>query len=181
MKLRTLLLVSYHFPPSSASGSFRLLGFARHLVRHGWRTVVVAPPRMPFEPVDEKLSLQVPPETVVHSVPFPRGNRLTRRLVPFAAWVPPALKACARAIAAERPEALLTSSPPPMIHLLGRLLKARYGLPWLADYRDPWAYGHGNGFVPGWPVWWEAMKERSVLRAADNIIVNTPLARGASQ
>ena len=179
MKLRTLLLVSYHFPPSSASGSFRLLGFVRHLVRHGWRTAVVAPPRMPFEPVDEKLKLQLPPETAVYPVPFPRGNRVTRRLMPFAAWVPAALKACARAVAAEHPEALLTSSPPPMIHLLGRLLKARYGLPWLVDYRDPWAYGHGNGFVPGWPIWWEEMKERAVLRAADRIIVNTPQAREA--
>jgi glycosyltransferase involved in cell wall biosynthesis len=179
MTLRTLLLATYHFPPSSASGSFRLLGFVRHILRHGWRTVVVAPPRMPFEPVDDKLNLKLPPETVIYSVPFPRGNRLTRRLVPFAAWVPAALKACACAVAAEHPEALLTSSPPPMIHLLGRLLRARYGLPWLADYRDPWAYGHGNGFVPGWPVWWEEFKERTVLRSADRIIVNTPLARQA--
>jgi glycosyltransferase involved in cell wall biosynthesis len=179
MTLRTLLLATYHFPPSSASGSFRLLGFVRHLLTHGWRTVVVAPPCMPFEPVDNRLSLKLPPETVVYSVPFPRGNRLTRRLMPFAAWVPAALKACTRAVAVEHPEALLTSSPPPMIHLLGRLLKARYSLPWLADYRDPWAYGHGNGFVPGWPVWWEALKERAVLRSADSIIVNTPLAREA--
>src|SRR5438067_12766182 len=108
MKPRTLLLVTYHFPPSAASGSFRLLGFARHLLAHGWRTVVVAPPRMPFEPVDDRLTQKVPSETIIYPVPYPKCNRLTRRLAPFAVWIPAALDACASAIAAERPDAVLT-------------------------------------------------------------------------
>jgi glycosyltransferase involved in cell wall biosynthesis len=179
MKLRTLLLATYHFPPSAASGSFRLLGFARHLPAFGWRTVVVAPPRLPFEPVDDELGRKVPPGTAVYSVPFPRGNRLTRRLAPFAAWLPTAMEACNRAISAERPDALLTSSPPHTIHLLGRLLKARYGLPWIVDYRDPWIHGLGKPLPCTWLRRFEAVKENMVLSAADGIIVNTPLARAA--
>jgi glycosyltransferase involved in cell wall biosynthesis len=179
MKLQTLLLATYHFPPSAASGSFRLLGFTRHLLARGWRTVVVAPPRMPFEPIDDKLALQVPPETVIYSVPFPHGNRVTRRLAPFAVWMPAALEACGRAIGAERPDAMLTSSPPHTIHLLGRLLKARYGLPWIVDYRDPWIHGLGKPLPRTCRARFEAFKERMVLRAADGVIVNTPLARAA--
>src|SRR5437764_13647300 len=156
MKPRTLLLVTYHFPPSAASGSFGRLGFARHLSAHGWRTVVVAPPRMPFEPVDDDLGRQVPSETQVYSVPLPRGNRLTRRLAPFAVWIPAALEACGRAVASERPDALLTSSPPHTIHLIGRLLKARYNLPWIIDYRDPWV--HGVAKPP--PLTWRTRLER---------------------
>ncbi|HWY85783.1 MAG TPA: glycosyltransferase family 4 protein [Gemmataceae bacterium] len=179
MKFRTLLLVTCHFPPSAASGSFRLLGFARHLPACGWRTVVVAPPNMPFEPVDDKLCAKIPRETVVYSAPYPRGNRVTRRFASFAAWMPTALKACARAIAAERPDAVLTSSPPHAIHLLGRLLKARYGLPWIVDYRDPWVNGLGEACPRTWHARWESLKEKLVLGAADGIIVNTPLARAA--
>ena len=41
---RRLLLVTYHFPPSAASGTFRMLGFTRHLPHFGWRVHVVAPP-----------------------------------------------------------------------------------------------------------------------------------------
>jgi glycosyltransferase involved in cell wall biosynthesis len=176
---RTLLLATYHFPPSAASGSFRLLGFAKHLLAHGWRTVVVAPPCMPFEPVDNDLARQVPTETKVYSVPMAHGNRLTRRLAPFGIWLPAALRACGRAICAERPHAVLTSSPPHTIHVLGRLVKSRFGLPWLVDYRDPWMYGQGKSRPRGWHAQWETLQERLVLRAADAVIVNTPLAAQA--
>jgi glycosyltransferase involved in cell wall biosynthesis len=179
MTLRTLLLVTYHFPPSAASGSFRLLGFARHLLPRGWRTVVVAPPSMPYESVDEELGRKVPPETAVYPAPFPKGNRLTRRFVPDSIWFPGAWKACRRALAAEKPEAVLTSSPPHAVHVLGRLLKSRYGLPWVVDFRDPWTYGHGRPRQRNWVAHGEAIKEKIVLRAADAIIVNTPRARAA--
>ena len=177
MKLRTLLLVAYHFPPSAAVASFRLLGFARHLLACGWRTVVVAPPTTPHEPVDEKLLAKVPDQTLVYSVPYPRGNPLTHRLAPHAIWLPAAWKACKRPILAEKPDVLLTSSPPPVVHLLGRLLKARYHLPWIIDYRDPWIHGHNNPRPRTLPAFLEACKEKIALRATDAIIVNTPLAR----
>jgi glycosyltransferase involved in cell wall biosynthesis len=179
MTLRTLLLVTYHFPPSAASGSFRLLGFARHLLARGWRTVVVAPPSMPYESVDEELGSKVPPETTVYPAPYPKGNRLTRRLAPDSIWFPNAWKACRRAIAAEKPDAVLTSSPPHAVHVLGRLLRCRYGLPWVVDFRDPWTYGQGRPRQRTWVAHGEAIKEKIVLRAADAIIVNTPRARAA--
>jgi hypothetical protein len=49
MDLRSVLLLTYHFPPSAASGPFRLLGFARHLPKFGRRAVVVAPQLLPRE------------------------------------------------------------------------------------------------------------------------------------
>jgi glycosyltransferase involved in cell wall biosynthesis len=179
VKPRTLLLVTYHFPPSAASGSFRLLGFARHLLTNGWRMVVVAPPSLPFEPVDEMLRRKVPPDTMMVPVPYPRGNRLTRRLAPNGIWVLPAFRAAARVIRAERPDALLTSSPPHTVHLLGHWIKTRFGLPWVADYRDPWVYGRGGPKPTTWHARWEGFKEKKVLQSADGIVVNTPLAQEA--
>lgn len=40
---RTVLLVSYYYPPLGGIGSQRVLSWARHLPEHGWRAVVVAP------------------------------------------------------------------------------------------------------------------------------------------
>ncbi len=119
------------------------------------------------------------PRRATYAAPYPAGNRVTRRLIPFASWVPAALKACGRAIANERPDAMLTSGPPHMVHLLGRLVKAWTRLPWVADYRDPWIYGLGVPRPPTLAARWESAKEMVVLRAADSIIVNTPLARAA--
>jgi hypothetical protein len=63
--------------------------------------------------------------------------------------------------------------------LLGYLVKLRYGLPWVADYRDPWVFGHSQPMRPGWARSFESLKEKAVLRAADVIVVNTPRAREA--
>ncbi len=62
---RKLLILTYHVPPSAASGAFRMIGFAQHRPRFGWQPIVVAPPRLPWEPTDEGLLGRVPPKTVV--------------------------------------------------------------------------------------------------------------------
>src|SRR4051794_30142837 len=111
MAERDLLLVTSHFPPSAASGSFRLLGLARHLPKFGWRPIVVAPRTLPWEPVDEALLQQVPSEVTVIDAPYPQGllARLGRKL--FGAedvWLPVGLGAARKAVRDFRPAAVLT-------------------------------------------------------------------------
>jgi len=172
---RKLLILTYHFPPSAASGTFRMLGFVQHLPHFGWQCVVVAPPVLAWEPTDEVLLGRVPPETAVYPIPFPTHWfwKPLRKAFPWGAWLPFAVSGCYRAIRDHRPDAVLTSGPPHAVHLLGRHLHHRTGLPWVADFRDPWVAGDPTqirGKVPGW----EARAEPSVLREADAIIVNTP-------
>jgi glycosyltransferase involved in cell wall biosynthesis len=38
---KKILLIAYHFPPSSAVGGLRIAGFARHLPSYGWRPSVL--------------------------------------------------------------------------------------------------------------------------------------------
>ncbi len=183
MSRRKLLLVTYHFPPSAASGTFRMLGFARHLPRYGWDAVVVAPPHGLWDARDEALALQVPAETVVYRVPYPRGlvARVVRRFLPNAMWLPRAWAACARAMREHRPDAVLTSSPPPCVHLLGRLVRRCYRIPWVADFRDPWIATTPR--VAGRTFWdrFEARSERAVIQRADVILANAPHACAALQ
>jgi glycosyltransferase involved in cell wall biosynthesis len=176
MSLRRALIVTYHFPPSSASGSFRLLGFARHLPRAGWAAVVVAPPRLPWEAVDPELLRQVPPETVLYSVSF-HENRLSlplRLWAPFTSWLVKAWPACVRAVRRDRPEVVLTSGPPHLVHTLGLLVKRRFGIPWVADFRDPWIACTPRQSGSTWRDRAEARLERAVMHRADRIIANAP-------
>src|SRR5437879_1367024 len=128
MARRKLLLVSYHFPPSAAVAVYRMLGFARHLPQHGWDVCVVAPPRMPDEPFDPALAGLVPPETAVYPAPFPqqKWGRRCRLLLGNSVWLPAALAACGAAVERERPDAVLTTSPPHTVHAFGLLLKHRF-------------------------------------------------------
>jgi len=177
--MRRVLLVTYHFPPSAASGTFRLLGFARHLPKFDWQVSVLAPPELPWEPVDQALMAQVPPHTDVHFVAYPRDAfKVLRWAAPWGVWLRPAWQKCRRVVLRETPDVVLTSGPPHCVHALGYHLKRRFGVPWIADFRDPWIQAGGKaprGVAGIWARHWE----RRVLRRADLILANAPNATAA--
>jgi glycosyltransferase involved in cell wall biosynthesis len=178
----TLLMLSYHFPPSAASGAFRLLGFARHLPKFGWNTVVVAPPGLPWEPSDPTLAARVPPETVVYHVPYPRrAPKVLRWLAPYTVWLPYARRAARRAVRKHHPDVVLTSAPPHWIHLLGRYFQKHFELPWVADFRDPWITASFYPEARSWRRNWELFWERRVMHNADLVLHNAPRACAAVQ
>jgi glycosyltransferase involved in cell wall biosynthesis len=174
--VRKVLLVTYHFPPSGAVAVHRMLGLVRYLPKFGWQPIVVAPPRVPWEPEDASLLEQVPAGTVVERVPFPSGflGKVARYLSPDGHWLWKARVACRRVIREHRPAAIITSSPPGCVHLAGLRMHHQFGLPWLADFRDPWVT---NAVIPRWSLgWrWERWQEAKVMRQATALIANTPL------
>lgn len=92
-------------------------------------------------------------------------------------WVPFAL-ARAHRILRERPiDVVLTTGPPHSAHLVGRALR-RQGLPWIADFRDPWTEIHYHDALArtGAAQRLDARLEQSVLRTADAVVtVSDPL------
>lgn len=173
--MRKVLLLTYHFPPSGAVAVYRMLGLVRYLPRHGWQPIVVAPPRVPWEPEDASLLAQVPPGTPIERVPFASGflGKFARYFAPEMHWLWAANAACKRMIREHQPQAIFTSSPPGCVHLLGRELQKRYALPWLADFRDPWItnniYSRKN-FRLRTHHWLEGR----VMQHATTLIANTP-------
>jgi len=174
--VRKVLLVTYHFPPSGAVAVYRMLGLVKHLPRFGWQPVVVAPPRVPWEPEDQSLLAQVPADTPIERVPFAESflGKIARRLAPESHWLLEARSACNRMIAEHEPHAILTSSPPGCVHLLGWWLHRRTQLPWLADFRDPWVTNH---VIDRWTLGkrLDLWLEGNVMQHATALIANTPL------
>jgi glycosyltransferase involved in cell wall biosynthesis len=83
----------------------------------------------------------------------PRGKqrRFSRRgalndwlFVPdeYAAWIVPAVRLGRRLLESEPYDAILSSFPRPSTEVIASQLARDSGLPWLADYRDPWATRH---------------------------------------
>lgn len=56
----------------------------------------------------------------------------------YVGWVPPAVLAGVRLVRREDFAAIFSSYPRGSTHLVAAGVAARTGLPWLADYRDPW-------------------------------------------
>lgn len=79
--------------------------------------------------------------------------------------------------------AIVTSGPPHMVHLAGRLVSRRTGLPHVMDMRDPWSLNPALPVSQASPLWlWLAARyERSAVERAALVVTNTEPFRVAMQ
>ena len=86
-------------------------------------------------------------------------------------WVPFAWQAARRLLRDERFSVMMTSGPPHSAHLVGWALR-RAGVPWVADFRDPWTDISYYETLPHTALArkLDAALERHVLSAADAVV-----------
>jgi glycosyltransferase involved in cell wall biosynthesis len=155
-----VLLVTMYWPPAGGGGVQRPLKTATHLPSFGIETHVLAPDDPKWVHRDDEL--RPPTQAWVHRVPYhgPRGripsedlyrlegiDRLRyqagavfrRALVPdkSVTWAPNAIPAAIRIVRREKIDAVLTTSPPNSLNLIGAAIKRATGVKWVADLRDP--------------------------------------------
>jgi len=57
---------------------------------------------------------------------------------PRVFWVVPSVRFLKEMLHEDPVDIIVTSGPPHSMHLIGRRLKRSLGIPWVADFRDPW-------------------------------------------
>ncbi len=169
---RAVLMFAYYFPPGNFTGARRPLRFARYLRGHGYHThVVTAQPQSGASPWPDAVcalpdrSWKTMAAQALHRV-LPYNDQVT--------WVPAAVEAARAVCRAQRPEAVISTSPPVASHLAALAVKRLCGLPWVADFRDP-LYGNPSR-DRWWGGLWDAPVDRLIAREADAIIANTDAA-----
>jgi glycosyltransferase involved in cell wall biosynthesis len=182
---RRVLLIAYHYPPEgSSSGVLRTLAFSRHLPTHGWMPHVLTLRGSIYPVRDESLCDEIPAEVTVHRAAawdtarhlalF--GRHFEWMAVPdrYVSWLPFAVRRGLKVVRTVGIDAIFSTSPQPTAHLVAGWLKLRTGLPWIADFRDPWIE-EGIHPRPGslrYRV--ESGLERFVITRADRVVVTTP-------
>ena len=137
-------MIANPYPPQASAGTTRVVRFLRHLPTHGWEPTVLA--ARVAGPAAEPPGVRV----IRAAAPVPRalqgGGRRSNQVnnwlfVPdnFALWITPAVRAGYALLKDEQIDALLSSSPRPSVHVVAATLSRLTGVPWLADYRDPWS------------------------------------------
>jgi hypothetical protein len=86
----------------------------------------------------------------------------------YAGWLPFALLAGLRTIRRVRPDAIFSTYPPASAHTLALLLHRFTGVPWIADFRDPWSRADEQTYPVG-SARVAATLEAAVLRRAATI------------
>ena len=161
-----VLLVSFYFPPAGGGGVQRPLKLAQYLPALGIETHVLAPDDPQWIHRDD--GLRLPTHAWVHRARYlgPGGRRPAeelhgkegvarlatqarlfgrRALVPDenVPWNITAIPAAIRIVREHGIDAVITTSPPNSIHLVGAAVKRVTGAAWLADLRDsPVAHPH---------------------------------------
>lgn len=185
---RALLMIAYHYPPEGgSSGVLRTLKFSKYLPRHGWVPHVLTLRESLYRVRDDRLASDVPAEAVVHrtlafdtSRHFAIGRRYPGVLtVPdrFVTWLPFAVARGLRVARTAPVRCLYSTSPQPTSHLIALALKTATGLPWIADFRDPWVEDvpeEGRSFLRRRV---ERRLEAAVVRGTDRVLTTTPRLR----
>lgn len=86
-----------------------------------------------------------------------------------SAWLPFAVAAGLRAARRLGPEAVYSTAPRFTSHLVGGILARRLGVPWIADFQDPWCGNPYRELPHGIHQRIDERLERWVVRSADRI------------
>ncbi|WP_040155483.1 glycosyltransferase [Mobilicoccus massiliensis] len=161
-------LVAFYFPPSRASGVYRMLALANHLVEQDFEVTVFTVTPDFFEHItrssDESLLASIDPRVAVERIPLPmqhlethprrfswlRGNfpelhrKLSKRatdsiwLDQYGAWVPGLLTRMF-SVHRRRPlDVVLATGNPYSSYQAPWLFKKATGVPYVLDSRDSW-------------------------------------------
>ena len=91
-------------------------------------------------------------------------------------WVKPSVKFLTELVKSGQYDAIITTGPPHSMHLIGRDLKRKTGVFWLADFRDPWSQWE---FLDKLPMQKYVKKkhaelEQSILKEANVVTTISP-------
>lgn len=168
--MKKVLIITYYWPPSGGSGVQRWLKFAKYLPEFGWQPIVYTPRDSEFalKYGDDDSVANVP---VLGTTIFDPGslfsksgggfkvgeiNRksagiLSRLAIWFRAnvfvpdskvfWVRKSVNYISAYLDQNHVDLIVTTGPPHSMHLIGLGVKARTGVKWVADFRDPWSDG----------------------------------------
>jgi glycosyltransferase involved in cell wall biosynthesis len=145
-------------------GVQRVTYLSSHLVRLGWNVTVLTVRPFEYPAYDRTIAEKLPRSIRVLRV-TPIEQRIPKRLFSeagdrgedaeseragpgTAGWamlpdnkilsIAGMLRSIRAVVRQVKPDAVITSSPPPSIHLVGCYLRKYFGIRWLADYRDIW-------------------------------------------
>jgi len=87
-------------------------------------------------------------------------------------WVKPSIRFLKDYVKQHPVDAIISTGPPHSMHLIAQGLKRAAGLPWIADFRDPWTGidFYGQLSLTGWADRRHHRMEREVLVGADRVV-----------
>ncbi len=172
--VKTVLIISYYWPPAGGISVLRSLRFAKYLTQSGWKVIVYAPDNAQYDHWDHANLLEIPEDVLVIKrpilEPFGLFKKISRRkksdsanpvyakelskgwidnfaiwlrgnfFIPDARalWIAPSVRYLTKYLQHTKVDAILSDGPPHTNTVIACKLSRHTGIPWLADFQDPW-------------------------------------------
>jgi glycosyltransferase involved in cell wall biosynthesis len=203
--VKNVLIITYYWPPSGGGGVQRWLKFSKYLPGCGWNCTVCTPENPDFDIKDYGLENEVHPDTEVLKLPIWEPYKIFKKLKgeqsleqgvtpekagsisrfirgnffipdPRCFWVKPAVRFLEHYLKNQSIDLIITTGPPHSMHLIGEKLNRKLGVPWVADFRDPWSgWDMLQEFSLTLPArWWHKRLESRVFKRATGILTVSP-------
>jgi len=87
-------------------------------------------------------------------------------------WVTPSVKTLSQYLKANHIDAIVSTGPPHTAHMIALKLKAKFNIPWVADFRDPWTNidFYNELHLSSWADKKHRRLENKVLKSADHVV-----------
>jgi hypothetical protein len=155
LSVKKQLLIAYNFPPLANAESIVTAKMVKGIKERGWHTeVCTVKPKSDPASNDKDLLDLLPAGLEIHRCPSLPGDKLTRLLRVLGLqkfgsligsfpdekifWLPTAVMKINQLVKNSNYRVIYSTSFPITNHLLGYLTKKKFGLPWLANFSDPW-------------------------------------------
>lgn len=96
---------------------------------------------------------------------------------PRCLWIGPSVRFLKNYLKDHPVDLIVSTGPPQSMHMIGRRLSLETGLPWIADFRDPWTkifYFKHLAMMPS-TLKWHQRTEKKVLDDASAVVAVSPL------
>lgn len=166
---KSVLLISYCFPPMPGAGALRPGRLAKLLPDFGWiPTTLTGPWHGAAQEYGDVVSV-----APLGGTSAARIRGLWRVVSSAARWLPRAIRCALALTARQRFDAVVSVCSPAHSHVLGAIVARERGIPWLADYSDAWS---GNMFARKSPLVsrFNRLVETRCIREAAAITSATP-------
>ena len=197
--MEKILFIAYQFPPRGGPGVQRSLNFVKHLREFGYDPIVLTVNEDDIRRAgytrDESLLAAVPEGIQIIRTPSYEPVQAIRILMKLriyrfawfffyplfwewpARWAKKNFHTAEKIIRENNIRLVYTSSGPFSVLSLGKKLKERTGVKWVADLRDPFTDAYAWDFPSKFHWLGRRRFEKRVIPFADKLILNTPETR----
>jgi glycosyltransferase involved in cell wall biosynthesis len=189
--MKRVLLFSISYPPTISAASSRSGSMAKYLPRYGWIPMVIAGKTPVSLPVDHNFIRDLPREYLAAEIPYNSKGFLAsffhyEGFVKFfrpgfypGKWVDNAMQVLPRILDTNKIDAIWATYPPGGALCLAHYCSRKFGIPWIADFRDfPGEHGLPGSFYKQLRMHREVFDNKRLVKSAATI---TTVSKGLAE